>query len=304
MRTKWGLFVVYMIIASFLTGCENIAVLDPKGPQAQTQANVIWLSIGIMSVIVIVVCAILIYVLINYRDSKLPKDYEPPYIEGNHVVETIIVAVPILIVLFFSIVTIITNNKVEATPEGYEGQDPLVVYASSSNWKWHFSYPEYDIETVNYLYIPTNRPLEFKLYSFGPITSFWIPQLGGQKYAMSDMVTTLHLAADETGEMMGRNANFSGVGFAENTFHVEAMSKDKFDEWIKDVKETAEPITEARFYELLKPGHLGQLTFTGTHLDFSPAPEGENAGHHHGSNSTNEDSKGEHMDHDQMSSNH
>ena len=66
---------------------------------------------------------------------------------------------------------------------------------------------------------------------------------------------------------MGRNANFSGKGFAENTFNVTAMSQAEFDEWVKEVKETAEPITEEKFNELLKPGHLGQLTFTGTHLD-------------------------------------
>ena len=45
------------------------------------------------------------------------------------------------------------------------------------------------LKQLTILYIPTDRPIEFKLYSYGPITSFWIPQLGGQKYAMSDMVT-------------------------------------------------------------------------------------------------------------------
>lgn len=297
MKKNGFLVAVLFTIANVLAGCEPLAVLDPKGPQAETQANVIWLSIAVMAVIVIIVCAILVFVLIKYRDSKLSKDYEPPYIEGNHVVEILIVGVPILIVLFFSVVSIVSNNKVEATPEEYKGQDPLVIYASSSDWKWHFSYKKEGIETVNYLYIPTNRPLEFKLYSFGPITSFWIPQLGGQKYAMSNMVTTLHLAADEAGEMVGRNVNFSGKGFAENSFHVEAMSQAKFDQWVKDVKGTAEPITEGRFNELLKPGHQGQLTFTGTHLDFSPAPEGENAGHDHGSSDTNANSKDEHMEH-------
>ena len=102
-----------------------------------------------------------------------------------------------------------------------------MIYASSSDWKWHFSYPEENIETVNYLYIPTDRPLEFRLYSYGPITSFWIPQLGGQKYAMSDMMTTLHLAADEPGEYMGRNANFSGKGFAENTFQRDSNARSR-----------------------------------------------------------------------------
>ncbi|WP_026691816.1 cytochrome aa3 quinol oxidase subunit II [Peribacillus kribbensis] len=294
MKTTRSIFVCF-ILSAFLTGCD-LVVLDPKGPQAETQADVIWLSIGIMSVIVLVVCAILVYVLVKYRDSKLPKDYEPPYIEGNHIVETIIVAVPVLIVIFFSVVTIITNNKVEATPEKYKGQDPLIVYASSSNWKWHFSYPEYNIETVNYLYLPTKRPLEFKLYSYGPITSFWIPQLGGQKYAMSDMVTTLHLAADDVAAMEGRNANFSGEGFAENTFYVETMKQVEFKKWVRDVKGRAAPITEKTFNKLLKPGHLGQLTYTGTHLGFSPPPM-EHSGQPNDEHMSDSDAKGKHLDH-------
>jgi cytochrome aa3-600 menaquinol oxidase subunit II len=269
---KVALFSVFFTIITVLTGCEPLLVLDPKGPQAERQASDILLSIGIMSVIVIVVFALLVYMLVKYRASKQRADYEPPHIEGNLWVEVIMVGIPVLIVAYLSYVSVQSNYIVEATPKGYEDKEPLVVYASSSNWKWHFSYPEEGIETVNYLYIPTDRALEFKLYSHGPITSFWIPQLGGQKYAMADMVTTLHLAADVPGEFMGRNANFSGKGFAENTFNVTAMSQDEFDDWVEEVKETAKPITEKKFEELLEPGHLGQQTYTGTHLEFSPPP--------------------------------
>jgi len=262
-----------MALVFILSGCEPLLVFDSKGPQAARQANDILLSIGIMAVIVIVVMVILAYILFKYRASKLPDDYEPPHIEGNKWVELVCVGIPILIVAYLSFVSVKSNYIVESTPEGYENQEPLVVYASSSDWKWHFSYPEEDIETVNYLYIPTDRPIEFKLYAYGPISSFWIPQLGGQKYAMSDMVTTLHLAADEAGEYMGRNANFSGKGFAEHSFNVTAMSQADFDDWVEEVHETAEPLTEDQFEKLLEPGHLGQMTFTGTHLEFSPAPE-------------------------------
>ncbi|HZG70103.1 MAG TPA: cytochrome aa3 quinol oxidase subunit II, partial [Chondromyces sp.] len=281
-------------------GCESLTVLDPKGPQAERQASDIMLSIGIMSFIVIAVFAILVFILVKYRASKQPKDYEPPHIEGNVWVEAICVGIPILIVAYLSFVTVQSNYIVEAQPKGYEDKEPLVVYASSSNWKWHFSYPEEGIETVNYLYIPTDRALEFKLYSHGPITSFWVPQLGGQKYAMSDMVTTLHLAADEEGEFMGRNANFNGKGFAENTFEVTAVSPNEFEEWVDEVKETAEPLTEEKFEELLEPGHLGKSTYTGTHLEFSPPPV-----HDHGTDDAegNHDSHGaeehtEHQDHE------
>ncbi|MFB3161776.1 cytochrome aa3 quinol oxidase subunit II [Neobacillus sp. 179-J 1A1 HS] len=279
---KVALFSVFLTIITLLAGCEPLLVLDPKGPQAERQASDILLSIGVMSVIVLVVFALLVYMLVKYRASKQRADYEPPHIEGNLWVEVVMVGIPVLIVAFLSYVSVQSNYIVEAKPKGYEDKEPLVVYASSSNWKWHFSYPEEGIETVNYLYIPTDRPLEFKLYSYGPITSFWIPQLGGQKYAMGDHVTTLHLAADVPGEFMGRNANFSGKGFAENTFNVTAMSQEDFDDWIKEVKETAKPITEKKFEELLEPGHLGQQTYTGTHLEFSPPP----AGHDHSEESS------------------
>lgn len=299
MKKKWAFLTSMMALVLLLAGCEPLLIFDTKGPQAERLSSDIMLTIGIMAVIVIVVMAILAYVLIKYRASKQSDDYEPPHIEGNVWVEAICVGIPILIVAYLSFVSVKSNYIVESAPTGYEDQEPLVVYASSSDWKWHFSYPEEGIETVNYLYIPTDRPIEFKLYSFGPITSFWIPQLGGQKYAMADMVTTLHLAADEAGEYMGRNSNFNGKGFAENTFNVTAMSQADFDEWVEEVHETAEPITESEFDELLEPGHLGQMTFTGTHLEFSPAPE-----HQHNSESNTEtDSEThdmenmEHMDH-------
>jgi cytochrome aa3-600 menaquinol oxidase subunit II len=302
MKMKWALLTLAFTLFTVLTGCEPLMVLDPKGPQAETQANDIMLSIWLMLGILLVVFAILAFMLIKYRASKQSKNYEPPHIEGSVLVEAICVGIPILIVAFLSIVSVQSNNKVEATPKGYEDKEPLIVYASSSNWKWHFSYPEEGIETVNYLYIPTDRAIEFKLYSYGPITSFWIPQLGGQKYAMSDMVNTLHLAADVPGEYMGRNANFNGKGFAENTFNVEAMPEDEFEEWVDEVKETAKPLTEEKFDELLDPGHLGQSTYTGTHLEFSPPPEG----HHKNSEEADDTKAGssdEHAGH-QSHSNH
>lgn len=290
MRKKWTFLSLVIGLLAVLAGCEPLMVLDPKGPQAETTANVIWISIATMAIVVVAVFGLMAYVVYKYRASKQSEDYEPPHIEGNPIVETVIVAIPIIIIIFLSIVTVKSTYEVEATPKGYEDQEPLIVYASSSDWKWHFSYPEENIETVNYLYIPTDRPLEFRLYSYGPITSFWIPQLGGQKYAMSDMITTLHLAAEVPGEYMGRNANFSGKGFAENIFQVEAMSPEEFDKWVEDVKTNAEPLTEEKFDELLEPGHLGQLTFSGTHLEFLPPPEG----HQHGSNDHESEHDSEH----------
>lgn len=282
MKMKWALLTLIFTIATMLTGCDNpLAVFDPKGPMAARLSDTIILTITTMIFILVVVIVLFINMLVKYRASKQPKDYEPPHIEGSMVLETIWTAIPVLIVTFLSIVTVFSLNEVEATPKGHENEKPLVIYASSSDWKWHFSYPEENIETVNYLYVPVDRPVEFKIYAFGPISSFWIPQLAGQKYGMSDMVNTLHVLVDQPGEYTGRNSSFTGRGVAQQFFDLEAVSPAEYEKWVAEVNAKAKPLTEAKFDELLKTEHVGRETFTGTHLEFSPAPEGENAGHVH-----------------------
>ena len=278
MSKKWALFSSMMASILMLAGCDWV-VFDTNGPVAKTQSDTIIFSIAMMAAVVLTVYVLFIVILYKYRASKAPKDYEPPHIEGSKALEIIWTVIPIIIVAILAVVTVKTTYEVEGKPKGYEDQEPLVIYASSSNWKWHFSYPEQGIETVNYVNIPIDRVVEFRLYSYGPITSFWIPQLGGQKYAMSDMVTKLNFVADTPASMMGRNANFSGEGYAHMDFEALSMTQDDFEEWVSDVKANEEKLTEKKFEELLDTAHVGRQSYSSTHLEFSPPPEG----HHHGS---------------------
>lgn len=278
---KW-LFVLFAFLLIFLTGCRSLDVLNPQGPMAKTQADVIIFSIIVMGGILIVVYVLYIYMLTKYRASKSAPDYEPPHMEGSKWLEITWTIIPTIIVIMLSVVTIRSTNTVEAPPKGYNNERPLVIYAKSSNFKWHFSYPEENIETVNYVNIPTKRPIEFRLKSHNSITSFHVPQLGGQKYAMSDMVTKLYLAADNEGSFMGRNANFNGRGFAKMQFEVLAMSPARYGEWVREVKRSAPALTERKFNTLLQTEFVGRETYASTHLAFRPTPEEANSCHHRG----------------------
>ena len=57
------------------------------------------------------------------------------------------------------------------------------------------------------------------------MTSFWIPQLGGQKYAMTGMTMNWTLTADQNGTFRGRNSNFNGEGFSRQTFKVHSVDQ-------------------------------------------------------------------------------
>ena len=64
------------------------------------------------------------------------------------------------------------------------------------------------------------------------------------------------------------------------------MQPADFEEWVDDVQANEEELTEERWDEILEAEFLGRETYTGTHLEYDPAPEGENAGHNHGNDST------------------
>lgn len=300
MKRKGLLLAGFSALLVLLTGCNSLAVLNPKGPVAKTQSDVIIFSMIVMALILLVVYVLYVVIISKYRASKAAPDYEPPHEEGNWLLEMIWIVIPIIIVTVLSVVTVRSTSAVEKVPVGYEDQKPLVIYAASSDWKWHFSYPEEGIETVNYVNIPTNRPVEFRLYSFSAITSFWVPQLGGQKYAMSDMVNTLNLVAEHQGSFVGKNSNFSGKGFSQMEFEVLAMSDTEYAKWVKEVKDTASDLTEEEFNTLLETNFVGRKTYTSTHLDFRPAPEGENAGHDHGGATDSESNSDSEMDHSEM----
>ena len=82
---------------------------------------------------------------------------------------------------------------------------------------------------------------------------FFVPQLAGQIYTMAGMVTRLNLRADYPGTYRGMSANFSGDGFADMHFNVDAMPPERFAEWIASTH-TAGPVLDSKTYaDLAKP---------------------------------------------------
>ncbi|MFZ0475835.1 MAG: cytochrome aa3 quinol oxidase subunit II [Halobacillus sp.] len=269
---KKGLALLPLSLVLLLTGCNSdLAILDPKGPVAQTQKDLILYSVYFMLFIVVVVFAAFTYMVVKYRANRPGRketDYDPD-MHGNNKIEVIWTVIPFIIVIALSIPTVDTLFQLEKPPEAEaneEEQEPLVIHATTADWKWFFSYPEENIETVNYLHIPTDRPIEFKLSSADAMTALWIPRLGGQKYNMAGMMNTHYLEADEEGVYKGRNSNFNGEGFTKQTFEVYAESPEAYDQWVSETQNQAPELTQDRYDELLTPGLTEEHEFSSTHL--------------------------------------
>jgi heme/copper-type cytochrome/quinol oxidase subunit 2 len=70
---------------------------------------------------------------------------------------------------------------------------------------------------------------------------------------MAGMVTHLNLQADSSGTYRGMSANFSGDGFADMHFNVDAVPLEKFANWVASAR-SAGPILDAQAYaDLVKP---------------------------------------------------
>jgi cytochrome o ubiquinol oxidase subunit 2 len=80
-----------------------------------------------------------------------------------------------------------------------------------------------------------------------------VPQLGSQIYTMAGMTTRLHLQADHPGTYRGLSAQYSGEGFADMRFNVEAVPAEGFAQWVAATR-IAGPTLDAQAYaDLARP---------------------------------------------------
>jgi cytochrome o ubiquinol oxidase subunit 2 len=254
MKYGLGVPVVLLLTAALLSGCGDVMVLNPKGPIGQGQKDLIILTSILCAVVLVPVLAMTAFIVYRYRDRPDNKAPYRPNWSHSTILETIWWVVPVLIIAVLAVVTVRATYALEPSKPIASEKKELVVQVTSLDWKWLFTYPEQGVAAVNELYIPEDVPIRFELTSDAPMNSFWIPQLGGQVYAMSGMAMTLYLQADEAGTYYGSSANFSGEHFAHMTFDAVAVPRQQFDEWVEQVKKTSPALTQEGYDALAVPG--------------------------------------------------
>jgi cytochrome o ubiquinol oxidase subunit II len=130
---------------------------------------------------------------------------------------------------------------------------PLRVQVASLDWKWLFIYPDQGIASVNTLTIPVGTPISLELTSSGVMNSFFVPQLGSQIYTMAGMITRLHLQADHSGTYRGFSAQFSGEGFSDMHFDADAVTSERFAQWLDTVRSAGPELDAKTYVDLAKP---------------------------------------------------
>jgi cytochrome o ubiquinol oxidase subunit 2 len=243
--------VLLLVCAAALSGCSE-GVLDPKGPVAAAERLILFDSLGIMFAIVIPTVLATLAVAYWFRASNRRAGYQPEFAYSGRL-ELLVWSIPLMTVLLVGSVAWIGAYDLDPPKPIPSSAKPVMVQVASLDWKWLFVYPEEGVASVNHLTIPVGTPVSFELTSSGVMNSFFVPQLAGQIYTMAGMVTHLNLQADHSGTYRGMSANFSGEGFADMHFNVDAVTPEAFAEWVASTRSSG-PVLDAQAYAaLVKP---------------------------------------------------
>ncbi len=238
------------LTAIFVTK-HNIPILEPKGMIGMKERELIITCSSLMLIVVIPVMILAIVFGWKYREGREGK--HTPDWEHNSIAECCWWGVPVVIIIILAVITWKTSHDLNPFKPIVNGTKPIEIQAVALNWKWLFIYPEQGIATVNYVQFPEKTPINFVITAEAPMNSFWIPQLGGQIYAMPAMRTKLHLVANEPGEFEGRNTNISGKGFAGMIFKAVSSTEQDFQDWVGQVKSSGRSLTWDAYKQLVEP---------------------------------------------------
>lgn len=256
---KWKLILSIVFILSavaaiyFVLSGKNALLLHPKGIVAKSELQLMKTNVLLMLIVIVPTFLALLFVIRKYRASNKEAKYEPEE-AGSGWKEVVLWVIPSIVIAFMTVITWRAAHALDPYVPLQSEKKPLTIQVIAMDWKWLFIYPEQEIATVNFVQFPAMTPIKFELAADeSPMNSFWIPQLSGQIYAMTGMITPLHLMADEVGEYAGRAAEINGEGFADMTFVAKATTVADFEDWVTSVKRSPLELTDYFYLDLLKP---------------------------------------------------
>lgn len=246
-----ALATVTLFTASAVNAELALNLPPPASIGAQQIYDIHMLTLGIATVLMILVTAAVIYSVITFRKDR-------GYIPDQQFHTTRFgtwswVAVPVLVLGVDFTIAGSAKRALESlwhVPD----EEMLDIKITGHQWWWEFDYlndgvkvesrflPKeqagdlYLREVDNRLVLPTHTPIRFLHTSADVLHAFWIPELGFKKDAIPGYVTETWTIIEREGVFRGQCAELCGTWHARMPVVVEAVSPERFDAWMTERK--------------------------------------------------------------------
>ncbi|MBA3758043.1 COX aromatic rich motif-containing protein [Candidatus Saccharibacteria bacterium] len=241
------------LLLAFLLRGKNVALFNPKGLIAQAQLDLMLLTIIVLLVIALPTLFLVFFIAWKYRESN-QKTIHHSGTRHSKLLDLSMWSIPTAFMLVLAVIMWSATHRLVPQKTIAADAKPIRIQVVSMRWKWLFIYPDYNIATVNFVQVPLDTPVQFDLTADeAPMSSFWIPNLGGQLYSMTGHVNRLNLIADTPGDYPGSSAEINGAGFSGMKFTARASNMDDFYRWVQEVKQSPEVLDTATYDGVLEP---------------------------------------------------
>ncbi len=257
-RTRWWILAL-LALTVVLVACSKTApqnTMNPAGPTAQTEKNLLVLVLWPAAAVFIVVEGGILLISIRFRHRK-DRDRMPPQIHGNTRLEIGWTIAPAIVLAVIMVPTVSTIWQLARQPA-----DAMQITVEGYQWWWGFKYTDPDmavsygdrdaIVTADVLVIPTGRTIDLSLTSLGGgahstsgvpdhevIHSFWAPRLFGKQDVVPGETNHIVFSADEPGTYSGQCAEFCGLQHGKMKFLIRALDETEWQRWVANEKDPA-----------------------------------------------------------------
>jgi cytochrome c oxidase subunit II len=208
------------------------------------------LLLVIITLISLFVLGLLVYVIWRFNEKRNPV---PSRTSHHTVIEVLWTVLPVLILLFIAI----PSFKLMYYMDKVEKAD-MTIKVTGHQWYWSYEYPDqggfaFDSNMVpeeeaaqkglrrlldvdNRLIVPIDTNVRVLIAGTDVMHSWFIPSFGVQMYAHPGRLNETWFNVEREGVYYGQCNQICGINHSFMPIAVEAVSKDKFEQWVAEAK--------------------------------------------------------------------
>jgi cytochrome c oxidase subunit 2 len=203
----------------------------------------------ITTLISLFVLGLLVYVIWRFNERR---NAVPSRTSHNTVVEILWTVVPVCILVIIAIPSFRLLYYMDKTQKA-----DMTIKVTGHQWYWSYEYPDNDnisfdsniipedqlqpgqrrlLEVDNRLVVPVGKNIRVLIAGTDVMHSWFVPSLGVQMYAVIGRLNETWMNVEHEGVYYGQCNQICGVNHAFMPIAVEAVSQERFDQWVAEAK--------------------------------------------------------------------